>query len=74
MDDKDFKILFGNNLKRIRTKKGIKQSILAEKIGIEDHNLSRIETGYSFPRIKTLVKIFDSLNVEPVEFFKFIKD
>jgi transcriptional regulator with XRE-family HTH domain len=73
MNDKNFKILFGKNLKRIRLEKGLNQDILAEKIGIEIHNLSRIETGCSFPRIKTLIKILNILDVEPVELFDFTK-
>lgn len=74
MNDRDFKILFGKNLKRIRTEKGLNQETLAEKIGIEIHNLSRIETGSSFPRVKTLIKILNILNVEPVELFDFTKN
>lgn len=73
MDDKEFKILFGKNLKRIRTEKDIKQDVLAAKIELEDHNLSRIETGNSFPRIKTLVKILHVLDIEPIDLFNFTK-
>jgi transcriptional regulator with XRE-family HTH domain len=73
MDDKKFKILFGKNLKQLRVVKGLSQEALAEKIGIEIHNLSRIETGRSFPRLKTLIKILNVLNIEPIELFNFTK-
>lgn len=74
MDEKQFKIFFGKTLKNIRKEKGFSQEILAEKIGIEIHNLSKIETGSSFPRIKTLIKIMEILNIEPIELFNFGDD
>ena len=35
----------GNNLKRLRLENGLKQSELAEIVGVEDKTISRIEVG-----------------------------
>ena len=69
MDVDEFKISFGNNLKTLRKEKKFSQEMISELIGIEIHNYSRIETGKSFPRVETLVKILNVLNAEPSELF-----
>ena len=65
---------FGKSLKAIRTLKGITQEKLAELIGIEQRQLSRIETGKSFISFGTLEKICLVLDVAPAELFKFDLD
>lgn len=50
----------------IQTKRreiGLKQSELAEKIGISEKHLSKIETGKNFPALDTFLKILDALNL-----------
>jgi len=69
MEVEDFRVLFGKNLKNFRKNKKLTQSELAEIIGIETHNLNRIENGKSFPQVKTLVNIFNYFNIEPYELF-----
>src|SRR5574344_1658469 len=73
MNENEFKISFGKKLKNIRKQKKLSQEYLAEKIGIEVHNWSRIETGKTFPRSATLVKILDVLDIEPAEMFEYTK-
>ena len=46
-----------------RRKAGLKQSELAEKIGISEKHLSKIETGKNYPALDTFLKILDVLNL-----------
>ena len=67
----EIKKYFGKNLKRLRKRKGYSQEVLAEKIGIYRRQLTRIETGKSFPSIKTLDCICEKLEVLPSQLFDF---
>ena len=61
----------GNNLKKLRTKKGLKQSELAELVGVEDKTISRIEVGGNYPSMDLLVCLAEALNCELVDFVNF---
>ena len=69
MDMEEFRKCFGENLKNLRKNKGLTQSELAESIGLETHNLNRIENGKSFPQVKTLINIINYFNILPYELF-----
>ena len=69
MDIEEFRKCFGENLKNLRKNKGLTQSELAESIGLETHNLNRIEKGKSFPQVKTLINIINYFNILPYELF-----
>ena len=61
----------GNNLKKIRLEKGLKQSELAELVGVEDKTISRIEVGGNYPSIDLLVRLSEALGCELVDFVNF---
>lgn len=44
----DIKSIFGNNLKTLRLSLGLSQEEFAEKVGIDDKMISRIEKAHSF--------------------------
>ena len=67
----EIKQYFGVNLKRIRNRYGYTQEVLAEKIGINQRQMTRIETGRSFPSFITLDNICNVLNLSAVELFDF---
>ncbi len=69
MDVEEFRICLGRNLRDLRKKRNLTQSALAEIIGIETHNLNRIENGKSFPQAKTLVNIINYFEIFPYELF-----
>ena len=52
-----------NIIQNERRKTGLKQSELAEKIGISEKHLSKIETGKNYPALDTFLKIIDVLNL-----------
>ena len=66
----DVKTLLGQRIKELRKSRNISQQELAEKINIDQRNLSNIETGRSFPS-KSLLDIADALQVRLPELFEF---
>ena len=67
----DIKKYFGKRLREIRLSKELTQEKMAEKIGIQPENYSRLENGLSFPKPENLVKISEILEVEIAELFQF---
>ena len=61
----------GRRIKHIRTERGLTQEELAEIVGINAKFEGRIERALNKPSLDTVFKIAKSLNVEPVELFKF---
>lgn len=52
---------FGKRLRELRKSKGFTQQALAEKAGIDEKHLCRIEKGKYFPSYATLSKLFSVL-------------
>lgn len=67
----EFKKKFGRRLQELRKKKGINQEYLAEMIDISPRNLSKIETGLTFPASDNLEKIINVLGCKAKELFDF---
>lgn len=53
---------FGKRLKELRKAKGYTQQALAEKAGIDEKHLSRVENGKYFPTHTTLNKLLNALD------------
>ena len=64
-EQRDFDYLkrLGARIKKIRLEKGMKQKDLGYAIDIEKSNMSRIEAGNTNPKIITLKKIAEELEV-----------
>ena len=62
------KELLGKRIKELREKRGYTQQQLAEKVGIDQRNLSKIECGITFPS-KSLVKLASCLQISLPELF-----
>ncbi|OFY70023.1 MAG: hypothetical protein A3G23_01200 [Bacteroidetes bacterium RIFCSPLOWO2_12_FULL_37_12] len=60
----------GDKIKEIRKAKNLSQEQVAEKIGIDRAQYSRVETAKSKPTLTTLEKIAEALEVDIIEFFK----
>lgn len=52
----------GKKIKELRKSKGLTQEELAEKIGIDDKHLSRIEKGYHSPKYNLVLKLSQVLD------------
>jgi len=72
----DTKKLLGKRIKELRILKKLRQSELAEIISIEPRSLSKIESGFHFPKDEHLEKLACALGVEIKDLFTFahIKD
>jgi len=68
--DNNFLFQFGENLKRIRKSKGFTQAMLANDLGIEISQISRIERGLISTSVTTIQAISQVLEVEVSAFFK----
>ncbi len=62
--------ILGENVKKIRKQRNLKQDELAELIGLEVKSLSLIETGSGFASAKTIEKLADILKIAPYELFE----
>jgi len=64
-DDKKF---VADRIKYYRKKKNFSQRELAEKVGLGEQAISRLECGYYLPSLKTFFMIVSVLNIDLSEF------
>lgn len=67
----DVKKLLGKRIKELRKERDLSQEALAEIVGIEANNLSRIENGKNYPSPENISKIANALNVTIDKLFTF---
>ena len=67
----NIKLLLGKRIQELRKERKISQDKLAEIIGIEANNLSRIENGKNYPTPDNLYKISLALNVSIDKLYQF---
>lgn len=53
----------GNKIREVRKSIGLTQEQLAEKAGIDNKHLSKIENGLHLPTYKTLEKIYEAFEI-----------
>jgi len=58
----------GQIIQRARKEKGLKQSQLAEKVGLSEKHLSKIETGKNFPALDTFLNLIQTLDLSFKDF------
>lgn len=58
-------VKIGDNLKRLRQREALTQSELAQRAGIAEVTLSRIERNAADPHMSTIRKLAGVLNVHP---------
>ena len=61
----------GQRIQKLRKDKKITQEQLAEMVGIDPKNISRIEKGNNYPTAENLTSIAKSLHVDIYELFVF---
>lgn len=67
----DFKTALGENLRKIRTEKGLTQEYISLESGISRSHIAMIEAGKRDVTISTLFKISRALNVTINKIFEF---
>ena len=68
---KSILINFGENLRKLRLAKGFTQEQLANELGIEISQISRIERGVINTSVTTLYAISKTLKIDISQFFLF---
>ena len=59
-----------SRIKELRDQKGISQEELAHRAGLSRTGMGFLETGKRWPRLDTLMKVADGLNITLDELFK----
>ena len=67
----DFKKSFGFNVRFYRKSKNMTQEQLAELIGLDQRQVTRIENGISFVSANVLERLADVLNIDIKQLFEF---
>ncbi len=62
--------MFGKNIKKIRSVKGLSQQAFADLFGLKRGTLAAYEEGRSNPRLETVIKIASHFNIEMDELLK----
>ena len=70
MKTQEIKDILGRNIKHFRFLRKLSQAALAEKADISITFLSNIERGKMFPKVETLSRLTESLEVEVSWLFK----
>jgi len=65
------KELLGARIREVRKARQLSQDALAEKVGVDPKQISRIEGGKSYPSLDTLDSIARELQVEVKELFNY---
>lgn len=67
----DIKILLGKRIREYRKRIGLTQFQLAERLGIDDKHLSRIELGKNMPQANTIVRLAEVFRIDIKDLFEF---
>jgi transcriptional regulator with XRE-family HTH domain len=69
----DMRKLVGQNVRRIRQRKGLTQEEFADVSGFSQQYISGLEQGHRNPTVVTLYELASALGVAPVDLIKPIK-
>ena len=70
MDQEKFLKLVGDNIKRIRMKRGLNARTLADRMGVPVGSVEMIEKGLVLTSLVDIYEISSVLEVDPVELFR----
>lgn len=67
---KEYSKRLGENLKRIRVKKGITQTEIAKRLAVDKSFVSNIENGKTNPTLSTITNLANALDIPVNELLK----
>ncbi|MFJ7185577.1 helix-turn-helix domain-containing protein [Lysinibacillus xylanilyticus] len=73
MDEKNIKLQFGANVKKIRTSKNLSQEKFAEIVGLHRTYITEVERGLRNVSLVNIVKIANGLDITVSELFQEVK-
>ena len=62
------KLRFGQKIQEYRKKNHLTQAMLAEKVGVNEKQISRIESGFNYPNLNTFIKMLSILDMQLSDF------
>lgn len=65
LDPATASVVFGRRLRELRAKHGLPQDALADRTGLHSTAISRMERGLREPRVSTVLRLADGLDVQP---------
>ena len=71
MEDRGFLMIFGENLRKHRLKKGLSYRKLAQRCNVEYTHIRKIERGLVSIQLLTILELAKGLNIHPKELFDF---
>ena len=71
LSKKDFQILFGKQLEKLRTAKKLSYRQLAQRCDIDHSDISKIEKGGTNIQLSSVLQLAKGLNVHPTDLFNF---
>lgn len=71
MDKIEFRIAFGKQVEKFRTKLDLSYRALAQKCDVDHSNISKIEKGEVDIRMSTIQELSKGLEVHPQDLFNF---
>jgi transcriptional regulator with XRE-family HTH domain len=63
----DIRLVFGENIRRLRTQAGLSQEAVAERMGVDRAHVSSMERGQQNVTLLTLWHAAQALGVKPVD-------
>lgn len=66
----DNKLNIGKRIREQRKRKHLTQFMLAEKVGLHEKQISRIESGLNYPTLMSFIRIIETLDMELSDFTK----
>lgn len=61
---------FGERIRKIREENGLSQRELGERMGVKQQTIAQYERAVNIPKLETINKIANALNVMPFELFR----
>ena len=71
MNENEIKLLFGRRIKMLRNSLNLTQFALGEKVDVNQRQIALIESGKSFPSLKTIAKFSQIFSLKINELFLF---
>lgn len=69
-DDRDELASFGDRVRRFRRLRGLTQSELAERIGLDRKTVNRLEAGHYSTSLRNVYRLADALDTEVESLFR----
>lgn len=70
MNNTDYKKIFADNVRLLRTKRRFSQEAVAEYANIAQNQISEIENEKANPNLETIIKIANALQVKVKDLFE----